>query len=487
MIKTILKKILLALIFLTLPGLIAAGLLPTGIDEFEFIYDRLERIDCRSLDRFDYQLGPYNLKQLPERLRPLPFGSLYPQSNRSLMFFNQLGGDFSVSRGNSPGSDEFLRGGLAAAPHKRITIFANLVLDEKKANDVNYTGKKYRGLAGGMENGFVQIDGGAMQLTLGRFSSFWGVRRSLVLSSRNSLDGLAYVWRWGRLSLSYRLARLDGLSPERDSVAQFENRYFAGHRLDLHLSRRLRVGFFESVIFGGPGRQIELVYLNPLIFFHGSQLNEDVDDNTFLGFDFSFKPGHNTRLYGQLLIDDYQIDDTQADQEPSEYGLLAGIYKADFMAETDFKFEYIRVSNRTFNQVLERNRYMFKGQLIGAAIGNDYDQIDLSIIHWLHDYMKLSLSLSHRRQGEGRPDATWSQPWEKITGEYKEPFPTGVVERTSIGWAGLSGFVWRRLFVDVKAGYSQTRNLSNAAGMNQDGPFFNLKLSTFLSSTVNVD
>lgn len=487
MTKALFKKILLALIFLILPCLTVASVLPTGIDEFEFIYDRLERADSRSLDRFDYQLGPYDLNLLSESMSFLPFGSLYSQSNRSLLLFNQLGEDFSAAKGRAASTDLYFRGGLAAAPHKRISIFANLVLDEKKANDINYAGKKYRGLAGGVENAFVQIDGGSLRLTLGRFSSFWGARRSLLLSSRNSMDGLAYVWRWGRLSLSYRLARLDGLSPERDSVTQFENRYFAGHRLDVHLSKRLRVGLFESVLFGGPGRQIELAYLNPLIFFHASQLNEDVDDNTFLGFDFSFKPGHEIRLYGQLLIDDYQIDNTQADQEPSEYGLLAGIYKADLLAQTDLKLEYMRVSNRTFNQARQRNRYTFNGQLIGAATGNDYDQIDMSLIHWMRDYLKVSLSFLHRRQGEGRPDAIWTQPWENVVGEYKEPFPTGVVERTGIGWVGMSGFVWQRFFVDVKAGYSQTRNLTNVAGLNQDGPFLNLKLSTFLSSTVDVD
>jgi len=36
-----------------------AGVLPVGQVEYEFIYDRLERVDALTLDRYDYQLGPY--------------------------------------------------------------------------------------------------------------------------------------------------------------------------------------------------------------------------------------------------------------------------------------------------------------------------------------------------------------------------------------------------------------------------------------------
>ena len=85
--------------------------------------------------------------------------------------------------------------------------------------------------------------------------------------------------------------------PEVDEVEQFENRFFAGHRLDIHFSRQLRIGFSETIIYGGPGRQIDLVYLNPIMAFHAAQLNEGINDNTLLGFDFSYTAARGVRFF----------------------------------------------------------------------------------------------------------------------------------------------------------------------------------------------
>ena len=485
--KLNLKKIFWIIVFLSFPGMLsAAGVLPVGRMEYDFVYDRLERVEALSLDRFDYQLGPYRLDR--EAFHWGPFESLRDIPGRSLGLFAFVGEDFRSAKEASVQGWETFRGGIAARPHDKVFVYGNFLLDERKAKDPAYTGKKWRGLAGGVESAFVHVRFGMLEGMLGRFASFWGPRNSLVLSSGASMDGFAYTIHWGRLSLSYRLARLDGLNPDTDSVDQFENRYFAGHRLDVHISKRIRVGVFETMIFGGPGRQVDLYYLNPIIFFHSSQVNEGMNDNTFLGFDFSVKPIDGCKVYAQLMVDDFQVDNKEpGDKEPDQYGILAGAYLADVLPSVDIKAEYIRVTNWSFNQALERNRYLYEGSLIGSALGNDYDQSRLWLIKWLGSYMAASLNLSYLRQGEGVVSDEFTQPWLLATGQYSEAFPTGVVEKTFTASLGFRGFVKNHFFVSLEAGADWFKNYQHISGDGPTLPFIHLKLSSFITSFVDID
>ncbi len=477
--------ILLALLILLPWTIRAAGVLPAGPDEFEFLYDRLERIEAQTTDSIDYQLGPYSLSVAEPALGS--FDWLADISPTELRLQGYFGEDFrSVKNSPAVGFESF-RGAIAARPIDRLFIYGSFALDEQLADDPTYSGKKWRGLAGDVQNAFVHFTAGEFDLTVGRFASFWGPRNSLALASDVSMDGLGYSYRWGRLTLSYRLARLDGLNPEDHEVEQFENRFFAGHRLDIHLSNEVRIGFFETAIFGGPGRQVELYYLNPILFYHATQLNDGINDNTLLGLDFDVQPIHGVKVWGQLLVDDYQIDsESQGDEEPNEIGLLGGFYAADVLDKTDIRFEYSRVTNWTFNQVHPRNRYTFKNSVIGRARGNDYELFELKLMNWLRPDIRVGAELSFYRQGEGRVDAEWTAPWHDIDGDYYEPFPTGTVQTTTTIAANVTGFGLGHLFVDCTAGVDLVKNYGHTDGDDRTLPFARLNLSTFFSTPLSV-
>lgn len=485
--KKSVKRILWILLFLAFPlNLTATPVLPVGKAEYDFVYERLVRSDILSYEVYDYQLGPYDNNHGQFSFGPFDYlSSLDPNS---LSIFSFVGENFRSAKNQSPAGFESLRGGVAASPVKGMFVYGNFVLDEQKAEDDNYTGKKWRGLAGGVEEAFIHYRLKPLRITLGRFASFWGPRNSLVLSPNNALDGLGYSFHWGRLVLSYRLAKLDGLNPDEDDVEQFENRFFAGHRLDIHFAKWLRMGFFETIIFGGPGRQVDLFYLNPIVFFHADQLNEGMDDNTLVGFDFVVKPRTGLRLYGQLLIDDFQIDkETQGDQETDQYGVLFGADLAEVMPSVDLNIEYSRVTNWTFNQALDRNRYLFNGDLIGGALGNDYEHLNMSFKRWFGDNTAVSTNLVYQRRGEGRVTAEWTAPWFDTEGDYSEPFPTGTVETTKSASLRFSSFLLEHFYIDTEAGISRVDNYLNIEGDNRDLPFMRLQVSTFFSTPVSID
>lgn len=471
---------------LACPQLSAGSLLPVGQAEYEFIYDRIERSESRHRDRFDAQIGPYCTSSLA--LPQHPFGFLFDtaQTNISLFAFGRE--ELRSQKGRRAEAMESFRAGVAAQPFRSLSIYGNFVLDERRADDPGYHGKKWRGLAGDVEQAFGQYRSTKVDITFGRFASFWGPRRSLVLASQAAMDGLAWQFRLGRLTVAYRLARLDGLSPKYDSVPQFENRFLAAHRIDLKLwQNRLNVGLFEAAIFGGAGRQIDLYCLNPLIFYHGAQLNEGTDDNTLVGFDVSLKPRNGLKLYGQLLVDDWQIEKkSQGDQEPDQYGVLLGGYLTDFVPSWDLRLEYTRVTNWTFNQTLPRNRYLYDGMPIGAASGNDYDQALLELYRWFSDECRLALVARYQRQGEGSVLAPWSAPWQETEGDYHENFPTGTVEKQLTLALGGTCFIWGHLWLDGAAGLTRFDNLGHVSGSTATQPFLRLTLSAFASTLLDL-
>ncbi len=471
---------------LLLSSAYAAGVLPTIEDEYSFVYDRIERLDVLSPTGIFYHVGPYTLQYHPATLKPFEHLKSVPPKNL-LMRFSFKEELYSAKDSRATGFESF-RGGIAASPTDRLFLYANVVLDEQKAKDETYTGKKWRGLAGEIEQAFFTYGTDNFRLTGGRFASFWGMRRSLVLSPTAAMDGFGYSVRWGRLLLSYRLARLDGKDPERDSVSQFENRYFAGHRLDIKMSRNFQAGLFETVVFGGPGRQVELYYLNPILFYHGAQLNEGNDDNTFVGCDFYFLPWHGVKLYGQFLLDDIQVDNkTQADQEPDEYAFLTGIYWADILPTVDVRLEYSRVTTWTFNQQLERNRYLVNGHLIGGALGNDYDDLRFTVEKWLGKDFITAINFRLTRQGEGNVTDEWTAPWLLATGKYRQSFPSGVVCTTTGLSLGSRGFIMRHFYLDFDGGVNWVENYDHHQNDNRVIPYFRLKIISFLSTDIGVE
>ncbi len=482
---SIYKLLYFLVLSIILIGAVQAAVLPAGISEFDFLYDRFERLDALSLDKYDFQLGPYTLDR--EDFSISPFEEYFKPKSESINLFAILSEDFrsvKLSRGNGI---ENIRGGLSFSPSKNLFFFSNFVLDEKKAKDPNYTGKKWRGFAGKVENSIAVFKLNNFRIMLGRFASFWGERNSLLLAPSTTMDGLEYNWKYGRLTFSYRLAQLDRTKVLHNSNLENEDRYFAGHRLDIDFSDNFRLGIFETVVFGGIGRNVEFYYLNPIMMYHSNQLNKNRNDNTFLGFDFSYKPQAGIKFYGQLLIDDFQIDnEIQSDQEPNEIGYLAGAYFVDVLDLVDIKAEYSRVNNWTFNQVLDRNRYLNDGNLIGGALGNDYDRYSLKVMRWFTKSFEGILLLSYHRQGEGRVTAEWSEPWMDIDGDYQEPFPTGQVEKRFNVSVGVKGFIADHFYCDVETGLEHISNFSHIEDENQSLPFIRIKFSGFLNSLVNI-
>lgn len=452
---------------------------PLTLSPFDIDYIRLQR---ESIQRGDLSLfpatGPFSRslfdRGLPEGSPTLLLTAL-SDANR-LRTYTFMTGRYR-SRTDERGRNVPL--GLVGANLLLSSRFGAQVLlrvDRSLAIDPMYVGKRWRGIAGDVEQATLNYQDRHLALRLGRQRLFWGPQPvSLLLSSTaEALDLFTLHYEFGRIAFEFVLAFLDQSRPDSTDIARFpgypfdqDNRYLAGHRLDIMVRRNLRVGLSEISLFAGPGRRPELYYLNPLQLFHAAQLNRQVNDNTVLGGDAVWIPRPGWALAGQLLIDDWQIDDdTEADHEPNEFAYAASVTRTGRVASAtpDIRLEYVRIANRTYHQLNARNRFLYRNRPLGHPLGPDADSLSLLARWWPDRVTTVELEFAYWRHGEGSLYSPWTEPWLQATDSYSEAFPSGVVESVVglrvhlAGYLPLSDYCRRHLHGQLEAGCAWFEN-----------------------------
>jgi len=109
------------------------------------------------------------------------------------------------------------------------------------------------------------------------------------------------------------------------------------------------------------------------------------------------------------------------------------------------------------------------------------------LVKWFEDDLAASFNFAFTRRGEGSVTDEWTSPWTLVTGDYSEPFPTGIVEKTTSAMIGARGFVRNHFYFDVGVGVDWVRNFNHRQGDNRSIPFFNLKISSFFSTPVSIE
>ncbi|HEX9912327.1 MAG TPA: capsule assembly Wzi family protein [candidate division Zixibacteria bacterium] len=354
---------------------------------------------------------------------------------------------------------------LQADVGDKFSLICRYSIDENLAKDSTYTGKVWKGFAGDAVQAYLSFKLPWFNLFLGRENLSWG--QNLILSpSSPPMDMLKLEGKWGFLKATSFFAQLDPMVITDSTGTSKVRRYLSAHRFSFNVKELLQVGFSETVIYGGKNRWFELYYLSPLLWFHGAQLNEGEDDNTFIGFDFNFTPLKKFILYGELLIDDFQIEKkSDSDKEPNELGYSIGLKAGDLLGlnGSEFNFEYLRVNNWTYNQKYPWNRYFFKNKTIGNPLGPDADNFFISLGGYLRKGLEARLYYELTHKGEGKITSVWYEPW-LYEEDYREKFPSGIVERTDDFQLSLT-YHYRNLLRATLAGeFVKISNSNNISG-----------------------
>jgi hypothetical protein len=88
---------------------------------------------------------------------------------------------------------------------------------------------------------------------------------------------------------------------------EYPKKYSVIHHLSFNVTKWLNIGLFENVTFSRQN-YFDFSYLNPVIFLVSAQQQNGSPDKTTAGLDFKINAGHQIQFYGQLLINEFILD-----------------------------------------------------------------------------------------------------------------------------------------------------------------------------------
>ena len=270
------------------------------------------------------------------------------------------------------------------------------------------------------------------------FYDFGVAKNNRLFFSRESRSFDLLRWHYNYKNISGGMA---GIQLENIGSAK---RYLAVHTFQVSVPDKFKLLCGESVLYSGPGRSIEFQYFNPFIVWTPETYNVSTGDaNAFLFTAFELNYFPTWQFWGELLVDDYQINrEKKGDLEPNEIGLVAGVQKSGFPFVNSIAWlEYTRITNRTYQTPKPEETYTHRDYPIGHYLGNDFDLLQfhyeqrlaksLSVSYFKPSETKLYFDIGYLRDGANGLDTPFDTPWEDstVTMEtgYSEPFPTGPV------------------------------------------------------------
>lgn len=380
--------------------------------------------DWREL--FNTAMGILKLPlEIPDRstaIKPGFFGELYLQDSRDTDTQTEYDAHATVM------------GNL----NQSFTFYSNLRVFSDAPS--TYIGKEYRNLYGYMEQGYLQYRQDWLSIKVGRDWLQSGPGRDAqLLFSANSRPFDMYHLKFGKSVLQFSFW---GMQLDRQRIIEdrsyIANRYLNGHSLRLNLRNRIYIGISEVALYGGENRSWEMGFVNPLSFYYLYNLNQEVggtNANVLYTIDWDLYIFPQMNIYGEFLIDDYQVDnEAPGDLEPAELGLLLGFQWANPAGFSGSKLHlaYTQVRNRTYNVAAPPfGKYLHRNEEIGHYLGNNFWQLALDLDYWLKPELQLTGFTRFTKQGEGSVAGVFNEDFLNFMPEegYDEPFPFGIVER----------------------------------------------------------
>lgn len=321
--------------------------------------------------------------------------------------------------------------------------------DRRLRDDPDFIGRKDRVISGRTEDAYLAGHWKYGTVQIGRIARSWGLPNMLGLQL--SQAPYTYDHLYGRLGtqklhLSSIIARLDDdfttFDPANINRAQ---RWFSAHRLGFQLGR-FDIGLTESLVYGGSGQPFDLGLSNPVSILALSQYAENKQFNIAFGLDALYRAPKGMLLGGQVLIDDFQIDDCPLCVEPPSVGVALSAEGVPLAGGTRLFANYVRVTNLTYRTERRWERFVYADVGLGQW-ASDFDEVRLGVDIGPVLPLPLRGYVAYRRQGEG---------------DILQPFP----DRSQ--WATWPGFLQGTVINTARVGVSGALRLGPGLELHGD-------------------
>ena len=107
-------------------------------------------------------------------------------------------------------------------------------------------------------------------------------------------------------------------------------KYAAIHHLSMHVTPRLNIGLFESIVFARKDH-FDFSYLNPIILYRSVEQTNGSPDNAMMGMNVKISTPWKMMIYGQVLLDEFSYNQMKKKTGwwANKYGLQLGLKRTD--------------------------------------------------------------------------------------------------------------------------------------------------------------
>lgn len=174
---------------------------------------------------------------------------------------------------------------------------------------------------------------------------------------------------------------LRDVRPEVTLDRTYATKYMANHYLSWNATKRLNIGFFESVIWANAnGRGFDMAFFNPIIFYRSVEFaSSPRSGNALLGLTSKYKINNQFNVYGQFLLDEFSLGDIKdGDQSwKNKFGYQVGLkyFNAFNIPNLLLQAEYNHVRPYVYAHSEPITNYGHTNQGLGHQWGGNFREV----------------------------------------------------------------------------------------------------------------
>jgi hypothetical protein len=191
-----------------------------------------------------------------------------------------------------------------------------------------------------------------------------------------------------------------------DSFGNYRRKWAAFHYLDWNVSNRLSLGFFNALIASetddnGNLHGFDINYINPVLFANSLGATSSQPDNVFVGFNGKYKIFDKTAIYGQLLLDRFDVGSFfSGGTDKNTNGMQLGIRGADLfkVANFNYLFEYNTAKPYTYASAQPITSYTQLSEPLADPLGANFREF-IGILNYSIGRFDLMGQLNYEKYG----------------------------------------------------------------------------------------
>lgn len=274
--------------------------------------------------------------------------------------------------------------------------------------------------------------------------------------------GNVKVWKLNYMFLLNRfVADPRGLVTGIERSSNYPNKIVAFHHLSMNIGKKFNIGVFESVIYSPDDTTrlggFDMAYANPIIFYRAIEQQNGSSDNVLLGLDFKWNALRGVQLYGQLMLDEFLLDNVKEGNGwwANKVGVQAGLKYVDAfgVSNLDLQGEYNLVRPYTYSHNTQFGSYTNFRQAVAHPLEANFQEL-IGVIRYqpIPKLTCVAKAFVYNKGVDGTVDENWGGNLLKDNStrekDYENTIGQGVPVDVVYGSFTASWMLKHNLFVD---------------------------------------